>query len=186
MALPTGTIDDASAELSPILPSTEITAKFGDDGSQAAGPVNGKGGCNSYFATFEVDLSTMGIRFGAVGSTEMYCLGEGIMEQESVYFETLGNVTQHLIYGDKLELRDENGDLLLLFVPLETNVGVNVKDPSSPSAVDLDESDNGISFVTNTLVEDTSSAVRSKMTVTATAILLIMSVVGIASLGIVT
>ena len=181
MALPTDTIDDAGEEVSPILPGTKITAKFGDDGNQVAGPLNGKGGCNSYFTTFEVDLSTMGIRFGAIGSTEMYCLGEGIMEQESAYFKTLGDVAQHSIYGDKLELRDDSGDLLLLFVPLETNVGDDVKDPSLPSAVD--ESDNGVSIV-NTLVEDTSSSVRSKMAVTTTMILLIMAIVGVtASFG---
>ena len=182
-----GTTDDAGAEVKamifPILPGTQIT--FGDDGSQLAGSLKGSGGCNSYFSTFAVDLSTMGMRFGAVGSTEMYCAGEGIMEQESVYFETLGNVAKHSIYGDKLELRGASGDLLLLFVPLETNIGVEGKDPSLSYAVD--ESDNGISFVTNTLDlrEDTSSSERSKMAVTTAVVFLIMVVVGIsASFGI--
>jgi len=139
MALPTGAIDDAgdeSKQLSPILPDTEITARFGDDGSQESGVVDGSGGCGHYFARFEVDLSTMGITFGKVGASPAYCYGGGIMEQQDAYYETLGKVKKHAIFGDKLELRDENGVLLLSFVPLDTNVDGDVEYSTLPFAED--------------------------------------------------
>jgi heat shock protein HslJ len=99
------------------LSNTEITAHFGDDGSQVAGTVTGSGGCNDYFTGFQVDLSTMGIKFNQVGATEMDC-GEEIMGQEFAYFAALAKTNRHEIFGDKLKLRGESGVMLLLFIPL--------------------------------------------------------------------
>ena len=123
IALPTDTIDSDGNEvtqLTPVLSNTEITAHFGDDGSQVAGALTGSGGCNEYFTDFQVDLSTMGIKFNQVGATEMDC-GEDIMKQEFAYFAALANTNRHEIFGDKLKLRDESGLMLLLFIPLLDN-----------------------------------------------------------------
>ena len=120
IALPTDTIDSDGNEvtqLTPVLSNTEITAHFGDDGSQVAGTVTGSGGCNDYFTGFQVDLSTMGIKFNQVGATEMDC-GEEIMGQEFAYFAALAKTNGHEIFGDKLKLRGESGTMLLLFIPL--------------------------------------------------------------------
>lgn len=127
IALPTGTIDADGSEvtkLTPILPDTEITAIFGDDGSQLAGPLTGSGGCNDYFTDFEVDLATMGLSFDQIGATEMDC-GEEIMEQELAYFAALAKTTTHSIFGDKLKLRDESGTMLLLFIPLQDDAAMD-------------------------------------------------------------
>lgn len=108
---------NAVAKLTPVLAHTQITAHFGDHGGQIAGSLTGSGGCNDYFADFLVDLSTMGITFDHVGSTEMDC-GEEIMEQESAYFAALEKTSSHDILGDALKLRDEGGEMMLLFIPL--------------------------------------------------------------------
>lgn len=104
-------------DLSHVLSNTQITARFGDDGSQAAGTVTGSGGCNDYSTDFMVDLSRMGISFDHVGATHIDC-GTVILEQEFAYFAALEKTRRHEIFGDKLKLRDESGTVLLVFVPL--------------------------------------------------------------------
>jgi peptidyl-Lys metalloendopeptidase len=52
-----------------------------------------------------------------VYATEMACMEpEGIMEQEKTYFDTLNTVARYLVDGDQLELYDETGAQILVFV----------------------------------------------------------------------
>ena len=92
-----------------VMPDTEITAQFKD------GTVNGSSGCNSYFGSYTI--SGTAITFGPIGMTEMYCAEpEGIMEQENGYLAALQSVEGFTINGNKLEMTNAQGTLILVYV----------------------------------------------------------------------
>ena len=92
-----------------VLPDTEITAQFKD------GTVNGSSGCNSYFGSYTINGTV--ISFGPIGVTEMYCAEpEGIMEQENGYLAALQSVKGFTINGNKLEMINVEGTLVLVFI----------------------------------------------------------------------
>jgi heat shock protein HslJ len=72
-----------------------VTATFSEDGQ-----VTGTGGCNSYSGSFTVEGNA--ISFGGMAATEMACMQDGIMAQESAYFQALGNAQRYRIEGDRL------------------------------------------------------------------------------------
>jgi heat shock protein HslJ len=80
-----------------IIDSTRVTLGFGPDGRVA-----GSGGCNRWFAGYDLTGETLTI--GQAGSTMMAC-PEAIMAQEQRFFAALGEVTGFDI--------DETGALLL-------------------------------------------------------------------------
>jgi heat shock protein HslJ len=89
------------------LAGTELSALF-DDGN-----VNGVAGCNSYFASYEVDGGAIAI--GPAGSTMAFCVEpEGIMEQEIAYLTLLGTVDSFARDGDQLKLR-QGDDVLITY-----------------------------------------------------------------------
>lgn len=72
--------------LKAIIEGTEITATF----NRAEGEVSGSGGCNTYFARYEVKGSKLSIF--EMAFTEMACISpEGIMEQEQIFLSLLTN-----------------------------------------------------------------------------------------------
>jgi len=80
------------------LPGRQITATFKDR------QVTGSAGCNSYFASYE--LNGAEIKIGPAGATLMACSEpEGIMEQEQEFLGYLNN-------ADRFELED--GRLLII------------------------------------------------------------------------
>ena len=83
--------------LKTLIEDTEITAEF----KSANSTVVGSGGCNSYFADYEVDDVNLTI-IPPIGATEMACLPPIIMEQEQDYFEILETAESFLIHNDKL------------------------------------------------------------------------------------
>ncbi|NGM62286.1 META domain-containing protein [Sphingobacterium sp. SGG-5] len=58
--------------------------------------ISGNSSCNNYFSTFNTEGST--IRFGEIGSTRMFCPGNG----EAVFFENLKKVNAFSVQGDQL------------------------------------------------------------------------------------
>ena len=73
-------------DLKAIIEDTEITATF----NSAKDEVSGSGGCNTYFAKYEVKGSKLSIF--EMAFTEMACISpEGIMEQEQVFLSLLTN-----------------------------------------------------------------------------------------------
>jgi len=90
-----------------VLAGSEVTAQFD------AGQVGGSAGCNSYFGSYEIsgDSLTMGL----IGSTEMYCVEEGLMDQEGAYLAALGNAASYRISDGKLHIADAEGSTLLTF-----------------------------------------------------------------------
>ncbi len=67
-----------------VMAEAPITLKFADDGTVA-----GSGGCNSYSTPYT--LLDNAITFEAVTSTEMACMTEGVMAQESAYYGALAS-----------------------------------------------------------------------------------------------
>ncbi len=106
-----------------VLEGTEITVVF----DSAEGRVSGSAGCNSYFGSYEVDEGT--ITFGLLGATLMACLEpEGVMEQEAAYFAALDSVVTYHIQGDKLEMGDTDGALVLQFTAVSEAAPTEVVD----------------------------------------------------------
>ncbi len=100
-----------------VLEDSEITAEF----DSAEGTVNGSAGCNNYFGSYEVDGET--ITFDPLGSTMMACPEpEGIMDQETAYLAALGSAVTYHIEGDRLEMRNADGALVLQFTAKPTAV----------------------------------------------------------------
>ena len=69
-----------------VLDGTEITATF----DKAKGEVSGSGGCNTYFATYEIDGNNLSI--SNLAWTERACLSPvGVMEQEQDFLSLLAD-----------------------------------------------------------------------------------------------
>ncbi len=82
--------------LKALVEDTEITAEF----KSADSTVVGSGGCNSYFAGYEIDGETLTI-ISPIGATEMAC-PPPIMDQEQEFFNLLGTSESFLIHNNKL------------------------------------------------------------------------------------
>jgi len=60
--------------------------------------VNGKAGCNAYGGPVEIHGNR--IKFGALFSTKMACMGTGVMQQESRYLNLLQGATRGEVRKD--------------------------------------------------------------------------------------
>ena len=95
--------------ISSVIPGTTITAKFTDDSK-----ITGSAGCNHYGGEYLLDGANLSV--SSLFSTLMYC-GEpgGVMEQEARYLGLFDSVTGYRIDGDRLDLLDEVGKVLLSY-----------------------------------------------------------------------
>lgn len=81
------------------------------------GEISGSASCNHYGGSYQVDGDK--ISFGAMFMTEMYCVDpEGVMDQESVYLEMLGNADSFELSGSQLVIFTVDGESLT-FTPAE-------------------------------------------------------------------
>lgn len=92
-----------------LVPTTSITAEFGEDGV-----VSGSSGCNNYSAGYESDGSNITINTSPAASTMMAC-PEPIMVQESAYMQALGAATTYEVSADTLTLFDAAGEPVAIF-----------------------------------------------------------------------
>jgi putative lipoprotein len=83
---------------------------FNPEDSSAAG----SSGCNSFGGTYQRSLDRLAI--SRVISTKMACIAEGVMEQESAFFNALGAVAAWRRSGERLELLDGAGSVVARFV----------------------------------------------------------------------
>jgi heat shock protein HslJ len=119
-----------------LIPDSRITLTFGENGP---GGMGGSAGCNSYGMLFElVDSRIVRLRFlNIVGLvTDLLCLrqdlmaDEDLMEQEREYLATLDSVMTYEISDGRLELKNQAGEVVLVFH----------KDPESIDPALLDRS----------------------------------------------
>jgi len=100
---------DAAGELVDVLPGSVVTLDF-----QAA-QVSGNASCNNYSGTYQATGSK--IEFGPMAATRKMCAQPlGIMEQEDAYLAAMGATAEYNLRGNTLEMKDNRGDVILLFV----------------------------------------------------------------------
>jgi uncharacterized membrane protein/heat shock protein HslJ len=93
-----------------LVPRTAISLEFGADGK-----LHGSGGCNRYFAAYEIGPDDSLI-IRNIGSTRMAC-PQAFMDQEMRYFEALQRVSTFRVEKRLLQLFYENGKRVLNFIP---------------------------------------------------------------------
>ncbi|MDI6719706.1 MAG: META domain-containing protein [Methanomicrobiales archaeon] len=89
-----------------VLNGTAITLRF--EGSLASG----SSGCNVYFAEYTIRDSSL--RFDPIGQTEIHCVEQEVMDQESAYLDLLAAVEKYRIDGGRLTLMSADGSALLV------------------------------------------------------------------------
>jgi heat shock protein HslJ len=98
---------DAVASL---LPDTEITARFGSDGTLA-----GSAGCNRYSAGFTTDGGSLTIEPPVL--TRMACeKPDGVMKQEQQYVEALPRAASYTFEGQMLTLLAADGTIIATYL----------------------------------------------------------------------
>ena len=91
------------------LPGTQITARFGADGS-----LSGSAGCNSYDGTFNAFDQTL--RISTLSSSQALCGSpEGVMEQEGVFLNLMHQASRMSISAGQLAIFDSAGNSILVF-----------------------------------------------------------------------
>ncbi len=78
------------------------------------GETGGSAGCNSYGGKYEVDGNSLRFPEG-ISSTAMACASEDAMNQETEFLRALQQTETYRIAGDRLELMDARGQLILVF-----------------------------------------------------------------------
>lgn len=74
----------------------------------------GKASCNSYGGQYT--LQGKKVAFQEVFQTEMACMDPaGVMDQESAYMQALLDTASFEMVGERLELKDANGETTLVF-----------------------------------------------------------------------
>lgn len=91
------------------LPGTELTARFGTDGS-----LSGSGGCNNYSGRFMAFDQTL--RMTNLTSSKALCNEPaGVMEQEGTFLNVMNQASKMTISAGQLVVFDSNGNRILVF-----------------------------------------------------------------------
>ena len=92
-----------------VLPETVVTLDF------QATQLSGSAGCNNYSGPYQPSGSK--IEIGPLATTRKMCNEpRGIMEQESAYLAALEAAAAYDLSANKLEIKDDGGDVSLVFV----------------------------------------------------------------------
>ncbi len=110
----------------PLVEGTNITLNFGE--GETEGQIEGFAGCNGYGGTYAASddgaLST-----GEIMSTMMLCEApEGVADQEQQYLLRLGEVVAYEVTDGQLSLKNDAGQMLLLFSQGEESADMNPAD----------------------------------------------------------
>lgn len=103
-----------------VLPDTEVTAVFGEDGS-----LSDSSGCNSYNTSYTVDGNNISIS-EQIAATMMMC-PEPVMQQETAYLAGLTAATTYEISDDTLTLVDASGNPVAVFSVLQSTALTGVE-----------------------------------------------------------
>ncbi|MBP6013276.1 MAG: META domain-containing protein [Alphaproteobacteria bacterium] len=88
----------------PVINPARVTLAF------LEGRVSGRSGCNLYSGPVEIGPGTL--KIGALISTKMACMQEGVMQQESAYLSALQSAQTYSIGGDKLTITTPTGSIV--------------------------------------------------------------------------
>jgi heat shock protein HslJ len=91
-----------------VIEGTTLTMDFG-----TSGRVEGKAGCNTYFATYSASGNALTV--GQPGATSMMCeTPEGVMQQEQQYLAALQSAATFNLSGDQLQIRSGSDALAVV------------------------------------------------------------------------
>jgi heat shock protein HslJ len=93
----------------PVLENAVVTLDFVD-----ATQAGGDSGCNTFSTQYEIMDGS--IEFTQIIRTEMACMEEGVMDQESAFLNALQNTSEYEWTGDKLTIKYNDGQSVLNFV----------------------------------------------------------------------
>jgi len=100
---------DEAGDMVDALSESVVTLNF------QANQVSGMAGCNNYSGSYQITGSK--IEFGLLAVTQKMCARPaGIMAQESAYLKALDAAAEYDIKGNTLEMMNEQGELILVFV----------------------------------------------------------------------
>lgn len=91
----------------PVIPGSTITAAFSLNEDGLSGEINGSAGCNLYQATFGLDLGVQ----TTLNSQQNCANPAGLMDQETVYLQSLSRTYGFWLTGDQLILNTGLGAL---------------------------------------------------------------------------
>ncbi|MBW8009957.1 MAG: META domain-containing protein [Chloroflexi bacterium] len=95
---------------SELIPGSKIILRF-----YFGNEIGGNAGCNYFGGGYTSEDGSM--HFSEVTSTMTACLEpEGLMDQESAYFEAFANTTAYRVEDERLELFDADGETILEFI----------------------------------------------------------------------
>ena len=120
----------ASLSGSDLLPGTSITLEFTDE------EVSGFAGCNNYWGSYQVSGSSL--TFSDPYRTEIGCPEPlGVLEQEGDYLAALNVADSYRLTGNQLEILNDSGGQLLLFVkPAGGSISQAEEPPEQPDEPD--------------------------------------------------
>jgi heat shock protein HslJ len=102
-------IADDGGDLVEALPGSVVTLDF------QATQITGSAGCNNYNGPYQTTGSQ--IEFGPLATTRKMCNDpRGIMQQETAYLAALEAAAEYDLRGNRLEIKDDEGDVSLVFV----------------------------------------------------------------------
>ena len=91
-----------------VLPGSVVTLDF------QATQVSGSAGCNNYSGSYQA--SGGNIEFGPMAATRKMCAQPlGVMEQEAAYLVALEAAVEYDLRGNRLEIKDAEGEVSLVF-----------------------------------------------------------------------
>ncbi len=94
----------------PLIEGTQITLHFG-----GGGEAGGFAGCNRYEAKYDLPGGG-GLSIGLAAITAEGCVEpQGVLEQERAYTEALQSIKAYRLAGDRLELADAAGEVVLTY-----------------------------------------------------------------------
>jgi len=75
--------------------------------------VTGSGGCNNYFASYQVNGNSLTV--GQPGATSRFCPDPpGVMEQETRFLAALQSAANFRINGNQLEIQNGGGRIAIV------------------------------------------------------------------------
>jgi heat shock protein HslJ len=95
----------------PLVPGRAPTLHFGLFNGQSQ--IVGNGGCNGYSGPYTLSGDT--IHINGLGQTQVYCLPQALMDQESAYLQALQQVEHYRSQGNSLTLTSADGSVELIF-----------------------------------------------------------------------
>ncbi len=101
-------LNDGTGGVISVLPETTVTAVFNTDNT-----LSGNASCNIYNTTYQADGNNLQVDPSII-TTRRACV-EPITAQEGMYLTALSNSVMSKIAGNKLELRDADGGLMLSY-----------------------------------------------------------------------